>query len=215
MRIHYHKAITLVALATLAVASQLGPAIGAQDDHGPLHDQAKKAGGKWVWDYRPDRSVIYANIEELAKRSDVIVAGRTLSHRARLSADRSFVTRDFWIFVQEVIKGDLKAGTTVLASLPGGSYRFPDDVYVFVNPRGYKQAEDGRIYVLFLRNKGTNYKGHELSGGVQALFDITSERVQPADLAADDPVVVKYKDKPVAAFLAQIHSAVGRSKKPR
>lgn len=202
----------LLLAVLLLIAMLLDPfvAIQSQENYGPLHDKGKKAGGKLVLPFEPDHSVIYPNVEELAKRSDFIVVGRTLAHRARLSADRSFITEDFVVHIQEAIKGDMKAGGPIVVSLPGGTFRFSDGVYVYLYPKDYKEAADGRTYVFFLRNKGTNYKGHELSGGVQALFDITGGKVQPADLVAGDPMAARYKDYSAAAFLAQIHNAVGR-----
>jgi hypothetical protein len=207
------KRLLVITAITILVAQLAGELKAyAQQPDRDLHDQAKKAGGKFVLRYLPDRSVIYPNVEELANRSDLIVVGRTLGNRARLRADGKFITKDFWVKLQEVIKGDLRNASTILVSLPGGSYMFEDKTYVLVSPRKYKTAEDNKTYVFFLKKKGTNYKGHELSGGIQGQFEITSGKVEPADLL-DDPVVVKYKGMRAGTFLAQIHSAAGNTKK--
>src|SRR4030095_7125993 len=178
-----------------------------------LHDRAKKAGGKFLWVYKPKRNVIYANVQELAKRSDVIVVGRTTGHRARLRSDGKFITKDFLVKVHEVIKGDITMGRSIFVSLPGGAYRFPDGTYAYVTPINYRQAEDGGIYVFFLKNKGSVYQGHEPVSESQGLFELTGGKVQSADLIKDDPVVAKYEEMSAAAFLAEIHKAVPRAKK--
>jgi hypothetical protein len=207
------------ALATILVIIPfaLGPgaeltSLGQEPDQ-DLHELAKKAGGKLVLRYLPDRSVIYPNLQELAKRSDIIVVGRTLGHRPKLRGDGKFITKDFWVRVQSVFKGDLPNGKTILVSLPGGSYMFPDKTFVFVNPYKYKQAEDSRTYVFFLRNKGATYSGHELAGGPQGLFDITGDTVEPAHRVPGDPVLTKYKGMRTVTFLAQLESAAGINKK--
>src|ERR1044072_1696903 len=91
-----------------------------------LHDQARKAGGKLVLKYKPNRGTIYPNVAELAKRCDLIVVGRVVSHKANLSPDERFITQDFLVKVQEVIKGDSPTGAALLVRMPGGTHRFPD-----------------------------------------------------------------------------------------
>ena|SRR5215831_16975977 len=202
----------LVAVALLATVPSGGSRSIAQEPDQDLHQQTRNAGGKLVLRYLPDRSVIYPNIEELAQRSDLIIVGRTLGHRPRMRADGKFITKDFSVMVQEVIKGNLRGGSTIVVSLPGGSQRFDDGTYIFLSPRKYTMAQDNRTYVFFLKNKGTTYAGHELSGGIQGQFDITNGKVEAAD-QLDDPVVVKYQGMTIGTFLAQIHSAVGSNKK--
>jgi hypothetical protein len=187
----------------------------AQQLRRTLHDRAIKAGGKLVWRYRANRSLIYPNVEELAKRSDVIVVGRSLGHRPSLSPDGTFITNDFLVRVQDVIKGDVPSGKSIVVSLPGGAYRFSDGTFAALMPANYKQAEDGGTYVFFLKKKkiGSVFKGHMLASETQGLFALKEGKVEPADSVRSDPVVVKYRGMGAANFLAQIHMAVPRKKK--
>lgn len=180
-----------------------------------LHDQAKKAGGKLVLKYKANRGTVYPNVDELAKRSDLIVVGRILSHKSSLTSDERFITQDFLVRVQSVIKGDLPRGRSVLVSLPGGTHRFPDGVYAAIMPVGFRRPEDGGIYVFFLksRNKGTGFKGQRLVSERQGMFALTKGTVEPSDLAADDPMNLRYREMGAASFLQQIHKAVPRKKK--
>jgi len=205
--------VTAVAAILLAACPEGAPTALAQEPNQDLHELAKQAGGKLILRYLPDRSVIYTNLEELAKRSDIIVAGRTLGHRSRLRGDGKFITKDFSVRVQSVFKGDVPNGRTIIVSLPGGSYMFPDKTFVYVSPYKYKQAEDSRTYVLFLKKKGATYAGHELAGGPQGMFDITGRTVQPAHRVPGDPLLVKYKGKRTAMLLAHLEGAVGLNKK--
>jgi hypothetical protein len=199
----------LVALAgSTALAQQ-----DAREQKGTLYERARKEGGRLVWRYRPDQSVTYANVEELAKRSEVIVVGRTIAHKARLRPDGKLVTEDFVVKVLDVIKGDLPSRTSVTVSVPGGSYRFPDKTHAVVIPTSYQRPEDLRIYVFFLNKKGPDSKGYDLASESQGLFDVTSGKVQPADQVKEHPVVMKYREMDAPGFLSEIHRAVPRTKK--
>ncbi len=194
------------------------PKVTPQDQVKPkptLHERAKKAGGKLVLKYKPNRGTVYPNVEELAKRSDMIVVGRILSHKSSLSADERFITQDFLVKVHEVIKGELTSGASVLLSIPGGAHRFPDKVFAVMAPVGFKQPEDGGLYVLFLKTKekGSAFKGQRLVSEDQGLFALTNGIVEPADLTADDPISVKYRKMHPASFLREIHKAVPRKSK--
>jgi hypothetical protein len=177
-----------------------------------LHAMAKRTGGKLVLKHRPSRRTIYSGLDNLASHSDIIVIGRTLGHRSRLRPDGNFLTEDFLVRVQEVIKGDVQTGRSILVSLPGGSYKYPDGTYVTMMPVGYNETEDGKIYVFFLRKKGAFYKGHQPTAEAQGQFELTGDKVQPADLIETDPVVAKYRGMKTSAFLAEIHRAAPRKK---
>jgi hypothetical protein len=182
----------------------------AQDDNSTLHERAKKAGGRIVWRYRPNQSVTYANIEELAKRSDVIVVGRTVGHKARLRSDGKLITQHFVVRVYDVIKGDVANRQSLIVSVPGGSYRFPDKTSAVVIPTSFKPPANLGIYAFFLREKGPDSEVYDLVSESQGIFDLTSGKVQPASLVQGLPVVTKYREMGAAAFLKEIHKAVPR-----
>jgi hypothetical protein len=117
--------------------------------------------------------------------------------------------------VQDVLKGDVPNGRSILISVPGGAYRFPDRTYAALIPANFKQAEDGRTYVFFLkaRKNDSSFKGHMLVSETQGLFELKDGKVEPADSVQSDPVVVKYGGMRAASFLTQIHLAVPRKKK--
>jgi hypothetical protein len=185
----------------------------AQKEQATLHERAQKAGGRLVWRYRPNQSVTYANVEELAKRSDLIVVGRTIIHKARLRSDGKLITEDFVVKVLDVIKGDVPTRASLTVSVPGGSYRFSDGTAAVVIPTSYQRPQDLALYVFFLKKKDAASKGYDLTSESQGLFEVTSGKVQPADLITDHPVVMKYREMEVPAFLKEIHQAVPRTKK--
>jgi hypothetical protein len=213
-KIHQLMLIALVAFVS-ASSSSVPAQLKAKGD---LHARAKTTGGRLVWKYRPTRSVIYPNIEELAKRSDIVVIGRTLGHRSSLTSDGRFVTQDFLVRVQEVFKGDVPNGKSILISLPGGSYKFPDGTHVHVMPVGFTQAEDGASYVFFLKDNSTDgkksiYKGHRLASEIQGLFALKEGKVAPASAGASDPFATKYQGMETRTFLQQLHVAMPAKEK--
>ena len=220
MRGKIGRKVLLILLAVTVVSSTPGvfAKTGTQDPKKPkvtLHDKAKKAGGKLVVTYKPNRGTIYPNVEELAKRSDMIIVGRVVSHKSSLTPDESFIAQDFLVKVQEVIKGDLARGWSVLVSFPGGTHRFEDGTYAAIMPAGFKQPEDKGIYVFFLKSKakGTAFNGQRLVSERQGMFALTKGTVEPAERAPDDPMNVKYREMPAASFLREIHKAVPARKK--
>ncbi|HYW72034.1 MAG TPA: hypothetical protein VE961_13430 [Pyrinomonadaceae bacterium] len=207
--------VLLVTLVSVVVQMANSPAM-AQHPQETLEARTKKANGKLIWRYRPNRSVVYPTLEELAKRSDIIVIGRALAHRTTLRADGKFVTEDFSVRAQEVIKGDvtLAGNRSIIVSLPGGVYTFPDGAYVSVRAVGWQSAEDKGLYVFFLRKKNKNspYKGFQLASETQGLFALKDGMVQPASLVGTDPLVVKHKGTDAAAFLKEVHKAAPQKK---
>ena len=86
------RALALILIALMiALSSQLqaqqrkGKVSPPTQSKNKLQEMANRAGGHFVLRYRP-RVTVYPNVEELAKRSDIIIVGRTLGHRSQ--ADR-------------------------------------------------------------------------------------------------------------------------------
>jgi len=214
------KKIALIQLTALVLLGSVGvlaqkPGAKPAPPHVTLHDQAKKSGGKLIMRYKPSRGTVYPNIEELAKRSDLIVVGKIISHKANLTPDERSINQDFLVKVQELIKGDLPKGRSILLTLRGGTHRFPDKTFAAMMPIGYKQPEDGGLYVMFLKSKDKNspFRGQRLVSEDQGLFALTNGVVEPADIVPDDPISSKYRKMSAPSFLRELHKAVPRKKK--
>lgn len=208
--------IAMAGIATSAVVAQSPvtnlPPIGVLGTpRTTVYERAKKAGGKLIWHYRADRRVVHRDLDQLSKGSKDIVIGRVLGHRPSLSADGKFITNDFLVKVQDVIKGDLPAGRSIFVSVPGGAYRFPDGTLAAVLPTGYRPPQERRIYVFFLKGN-SRFKGHELVSEAQGLFDVTDGTVQSADMLSTDPLLT-YNRMSVPSFLRELHTVIREKKK--
>lgn len=222
-----NKTLRGLTLALVVLAVALGVPLQAQQ-HKPispnrptqpkdkLHEMARNAGGRYVFRYKLSRSTLYPNLEEMAKRSDLVIVGRTLSHRSKLRDDGNFITQEFLVRAQEVVKGDLKNGQSIVVTLAGGAYTFPDGMSVIMTPMDVQQTEDRGTYVFFLSSpkNGSLAKTHQLVSETQGMFALSKGKVAPASLAKDDPVVNKYQQMDAADFLKQIHRAIPRKEQP-
>lgn len=191
----------LVALALLPA----GETTGSAQRTGPtLHEQAKRAGGKASVVFEPEPQSFSPDLGSLTRRSDVVVVGRPLSNRGTLSPDGRSVTQDYRVRVQGVVKGGLAPGTTIVVSLPGGGYKFPDGSFVSARAKDYRQAENGKLYVFFLDAEGGGYR---LAGGTQGLFRLAEDgKVEPASTSRHDGLAA-YKGAGAAAFLKELRAA--------
>lgn len=205
----------MMMLTVVLMLAGMGGLSLAQQPAGNLHDRAKQAGGRLVEKFRADRSAAYPNLNELARRSTAVVIGRALGHRAHLTTDGNFITTDFSVMVQEVVKGSLRPGGVVLVSLPGGAHRFEDGVTALLYAGNYRPAANGKTYVFFLDKPGTVSKGWELTGGIQGQFelDLVSNQVVPAGTAGHDPLVDRYRKMAIKYFLVELHQAAGNPMK--
>lgn len=212
------RLIALIAFVLIAFTIALNLQLQAQQRKGKvppptqsknrLQELANQAGGHFVLRYHPNAAV-YPNVEELAKRSDIIVVGTTLGHRSQLTPDGNFINQEVLVRVQEVLKGD--PGRSLVITIPGGAHRFDDGSYAIVEAIGQRQPEDRSICVFFLKSAATGEGAVlRLSSEVQGVINLTGGKAQPSSMRADDPFVSRYKEMGAADFLREVHKAVPR-----
>jgi hypothetical protein len=206
----------LYAVGTTLLAAWQG---GAQDQAvKALEERALRNGGQLAQQFAADRSVVCSNLQELARRSPIVVIGTTLRHRSRLTPDAKCVNSDFAVSVQEVLKGQLRPGSVITVSLPGGGHRFPDGASVFFYPSNYRLTINDRVYAFFLRAGGKDTLGrgplYELALGVQGQFELDrgTGMVIPSVRMPNDPIATRYKDMAITRYLLELHQAVGKRK---
>ncbi len=191
----------------------MGQAVG--EVAGTLHERALQSGGRLVESFTPDRPVVCSNLKELVKRSPIVIIGKALRNRSRLSEDGKSVSSEFAVYVQEVVKGDLRAGSVITVNLPGGIHAFRDGSSVLYHAWSYRLTSNGSTYLFCLRENGTDRLGRGplfvLSMGVQGQFliDHASGKVAPSFTLPRDPVVKRYRDMAIPSFLIELHQAAG------
>ena len=201
--------LRLMLFVALALAGGAHPAASGQQGGQTLHERAKKAGGKLLWHYKPDRRLTHTNLRQLVQASDVVVIGRPLVLRARLRPDGKAIMQDAVVKAQSVVKGGVRPGETLKARLPGGVYRFPDGTYAHTIPQGYTPAEVGKLYAFFFKWKDD---GYELTTEMQGLFALKEEGVEPADTVGTDPLVARLRGMSPPSFIGELRRAAGGRK---
>ncbi|HSC77727.1 MAG TPA: hypothetical protein VLB32_04110 [Candidatus Acidoferrales bacterium] len=87
---------------------------GAQQQRRTLRDWAKQKGYVWTT-YGSDVWFGPKNLDELVERTNVIILGRVMEERTRLSTDEQMVITDYIVEVLDVVKSEDSS------ILPGGS----------------------------------------------------------------------------------------------
>lgn len=209
-RIYWRLCVVILALVVApALSGQNRQSKGPKTKHeakDKLHDKAKKAGGTIVLRYRPSRGRVFSDLSDLGAKSDAVVIGRVLGHRPGLTPSGNLITNNFLVRVVEVRKGDLQNGRSIIVSVPGGAYKFPDGTRAAVVANGYKELEDGVIYAMFLKTLG-NGKNYRLVSESQGAFALKAQGVDPTDVDLTSPTI-KHRGSTPVQFLRELQKAV-------
>jgi hypothetical protein len=174
-----------------------------------LKERAQQAGGKLIISDTSQQSIIYNDLNGLAKASTAVIVCATKSNRCRLSSNGQYVTTDYQVLVNEVLKGSMRAGNIITASTPGGLKVFDRSTSMLIQVPDFRRPINGRTYLFFLNQSGENSM-LALTGGPQGAFELpgNGKGVRPSDLRPDHPLVRKYKNKDVKEFLKEVRQAV-------
>jgi hypothetical protein len=148
------------------------------------------------------------DIQSLTRNSIMVVVGSPLQNMCKLSFDRESINTEYQVTIQEVIKGKVAQGNTITVNLPGGLVEFEDGTSAEIRTPGFRKMENGKTYVLFLKENKAEGNAFILVGGQQGLFElpVDGSGVNPHGLPVDE-VVKQNKNKDVNAFLKEIRLA--------
>ncbi len=106
-------------------------------------------------------------------QSTVIAIGVPLRNVCRPSQDGNHVTTDYEVQLQEVIKGEVRPGSIISVSMPGGLVTEADQTLLEVRARPVRKMQNGRTYVLFLKAAPSNGNAEFTTvRGSQGLYEI-------------------------------------------
>lgn len=161
---------------------------------------AAKLKGNFVTNYDPYHHQPPFGLEELTKNSEVAIVGApTRNIRSKLSTDGLDINTEYEVVVQETLKGDLPAGSTITISLPGGKVKFTDGTSAEIKVIEFTPMQSGVVYTLYL-NK--NEEGiYILTAGPYGLLEMHGDGKVRSHARAKDTIVIETKDKKVADFL--------------
>jgi hypothetical protein len=177
-----------------------------------LYDLAKEKGkdGKYVHRFDATGGISYANVEDLAKRSDAIIIGRPVRIRSYLAPDGASITTRCWMKLQGVIKGNVNHKSKIVVSVPGGAHIYKDKTIVAVRSVYYQPPQKDHLYVLFLRKVANDPKQWNVVGGSQGQFELIlpSGEVKPGkDGTRNNPLRDRYRNMSARQFLKEVRRA--------
>jgi len=159
--------------------------------------------------FKSNRGVTVADIRELTRRSTDIIVGRPLAIKSsfRKGSGLDDVHTMHLILVQTVLKGDVKAGSSVHLRMPGGIFIDDKDNVVNRLASDVRPPREGASYFIFMKKRnGDEKEAYIPSLGIQSLFEIDfdTNTVIPCDTLKSSPVVQKYLRAPATAFWEEI-----------
>lgn len=212
--------LSLVAVLTLAsliihMASAQQPPSQQKpaDDSRKMRDAFRRGGyreaakikGRFTDTVDPNWDFGLFDIEALTKKSAAVVVGVPSDSASQLSAGGDLITTVYEVVVQDVIKGNISAGSTIKVSLLGGTVKFEDGTIAEVETPGFERMSNGKTYLLFLYANKNGDDALILTGGPQGLFELPNDGGSvKAHGRPTDPAVKQSKDKDKAAFIKEV-----------
>jgi len=144
-------------------------------------------------------------LETITRDSALVLVGTPLTNLCELDSEGDGITTDYQVSVNEAIKGNLAPGSVITVSVPGGRVEFPDGTSAELRVQDFKKMENGKTYVLFLRNRQPGSEKFITTGAAQGLFEVPNDEsgVKPHG-SAINTVCKENQDKPVANFFREV-----------
>jgi len=179
--------------------------------------EAARIKGHYVGTFDPHWDWVQLDIESLAKNSEAIVVGTPSKNLGgHLAAGGQSIATDFEMTVQEVIKGDIRQGSNIKVTLPGGRVNFEDGTSAEIKATGFEPMVEGKTYTLFLYKEKTDSDAFSLVAGPQGLFGTAaSDQKVKAHGRPTDPATEETKDKTTESFLIEIRKQAQKWPQPK
>ena len=157
--------------------------------------------GNYVSYAQPSMFPKYTDLNQLMAASTDVVIGTAGGNICKLSPDEAFITTDFQVTVNTVLRGSLPVGSTIRVKLPGGraGFNVPCASPPCINPvtaeirvPWFKKMTEGKQYYLFLvgvaKSSGQTYAGFYPTAGPQGVFEISNGAVTSNSGRLRDPM---------------------------
>jgi hypothetical protein len=154
------------------------------------------------------------DVESLTKNSAAVIVGRfTKKLDARLIDERAIFT-DYEVAVEELVKGDIKQGQTIVVTLPGGRIFFEDGTSAELTTPTFEHPLIGRAYTLFLMQEAAVPSVFFLSAGPQGMFSIEDSNGVKSHGRSEDPSAVETKGMNRESFMKKVRELGRKWPKP-
>jgi hypothetical protein len=175
--------------------------------------------GNYVSYAQPSMFPKYLDVNQLTAASTDVVIATAGDNICKLSADETFITTDFQVTVESVIRGSLAVGNNITVKIPGGRTAFtvPCGNPPCLNPAiaeirvpWFKKLIQGKQYYLFLVG-ASKYAGQAVltfypTAGPQGVFEISNGAVTSNSGRLRDPMW-QYNNMSSSAFSVRVGEA--------
>lgn len=185
----------------------------AQETRG-LKEKAKEA--RYFRDtQKPKDATAYADLEDLANHSTVVIIGTPRQNTPVLSGDGKSVSLDYVVRVEYVYKGNLRTGSFISVCLPGGKLKFDDGSIAEIMTPWFKKMQNNKTYALFLQSGPVN-GSLTTTGEAQGVFEIPTtrdDRLVKVHSGIPGHSIRKYHGTDVKKFLGELRRVTGKALK--
>jgi hypothetical protein len=192
----------------------------AQNKERTLRDEANEKGSASRASYPED--LFLATLDQLVARSDLIIVGRVVDEKTRLSADEDYVFTDYTVEVLEILKDSAQhteIGKRLTVSKEGGNV-VVDGRPIRVDTPTFPGLRWITPHLLFLarpKGAGADVQWHFVGGTLGAL-EINDDRFvcRGKDLKLGHPITHAVCNKPGAKedFLQRVRDTIAEQSRP-
>ena len=176
--------------------------------------EAAKLKGIYVAEYNPHWDWAQFNVETLTKNSAAVIAGRVTKKLDARILEGKVIFTDYEVSVEELVKGNIKQGQTLVLTLPGGRFFFEDGTSAEQTTPTFEHPVVGRAYTLFLMEEATVPSVFFLSGGPQGMFSIEDGDGVKSHGRPEDPSAIETKGKSGDSFMKNVRELGRKWPKP-
>jgi hypothetical protein len=165
---------------------------------------AAKLKGNYVAEYNPHWDWGRFDLETLTKGSAAVIVGRFTKKAEPRLIDGLLICTDYEVSVEELVKGEIKQGETIVVTLPGGRISFDDGTSAELTTPSFEHPHIGRSYTLFLMRETAVPSVFFLAGGPQGMFDLEDSSGVKSHGLPDDLTAVETNGKSREAFMKTV-----------
>lgn len=142
-------------------------------------------------------------LQALASESRIIAIGVPLRNICSL-APNGQITTDYQVNVQEVVKGNVEPNEIISVKMPGGVVIENDGSLLEGRTRQVRKMQNGKRYILFLKNAPGSHGSFVPLRGSQGLYEIPLNRTRVNHLGRSFLLPPADDGEEISAFLQAV-----------
>lgn len=146
-------------------------------------------------------------VQALVNESRIIAVGVPLRNQCR-QAQNGQVTTDYQVRLQEVIKGNVQPEAVISVKMPGGLVTEADGTLLEARARRVRKMQNGKTYILFVKNAPGQGDSYTPLRGSQGLYEIPLNGNRVIHLGRSFDLPPANDGELVSVFLQQIRALV-------